>query len=132
MGIFCHSADEFGRLLKLKDELTNSVPNYNNKYFPLKEPITVKAEGKIPGATYEYLYIRKPDSDHPQVGDIDFVLKPAEHEAFKQGLGITEFRNKARIFRRLEDNMIELFDPKKDVFCYVVTGLMRDKIKGSQ
>lgn len=129
VGIFSHYDNEFADLSKLRSALTAGVPNYNNKYFKLLEPITISAQGDIPEATYEFLYIRNPDPYRSQVGDVDFMLNPSEHEVFKRGLTTNEFHNKARIFSRPEENMIELFDTDKDVLSYVVTSPMSEKAK---
>ena len=40
IGIFCHDYAEFTYLTGLREKLTNPSPNYNEKYFPLKQPIT--------------------------------------------------------------------------------------------
>ena len=129
VGIFSHYENEFTDLSKLRNALTAEVPNYNNKYFKLLKPITISGQGDTPGATYEFLYVRNPDPYRSQVGDIDFILDPTEHELFKRELTTNEFRNKARIFSRPEENMIELFDADKDVLSYVVTSPMSEKAR---
>lgn len=128
VGVFAHYEDEFDYLLSLRDRMVDLNVNYNQKYFLLKQPVTVPDRADIPGATYELLYIRQPDPYRAQVGDIDFVLPPREHEAIKQTLDTNKFRHGARIFHRPEDNMIELCHPDIDAASYVVTKAMRDKL----
>lgn len=121
IGVFCHYQDEFAYLTKLREELTDSNIHYNNKYFKLHEPIHIPAKNGIPAATYKYLYIRKPDPYRPQVGDVDFVLEPTRHKALADTLDTEEFKNDARMFGRLAENMIELWNPDYDVASYIVT-----------
>jgi hypothetical protein len=128
VGVFCHDYEEYNVLAKIRQELTYEAPNYNGKYFQLKTPIVIAPQGDIPGATYDFLYIRKVDPYRYQVGDVDFMMSPEEHADLKATLHVDEFSNGARIFGRAEDNMIELWKPEKDVISYVVVGSMRDKI----
>ena len=104
IGVFSHYEQEFEFLISVRDQLTRPDINYNQKYFQLKQPISIPAQHKIPAATYELLYIRQPDPYRAQVGDIDFVLPPAEHEAFKKTLETNKFRRGARIFHRLQSH----------------------------
>ena len=83
LGIFTHFDDEFAFLTKLREEMTNTNINWNQKYFLLHEPITISAKDDIPETTYTYLYIRKPDQDKPQVGDVDLVLEKQAYEKLK-------------------------------------------------
>lgn len=128
VGIFGHYFDEFQYLTNLRKTLTNEAVHYNGKYFELKEPIHIVARDGIPAATYEFLYIRKVDPYRPQVGDIDFVLNADEHTALKNTLSTNEFNNNVRVFERLEDNMIELWNPDYDIASYIVVGNMRSKV----
>lgn len=129
VGIFCHDYDEYEYLTNLRKELTDETPNYNGKYFPLKYPITIEADGDVPAATYSYLYIRKVDPYRSQVGDVDFVMPPTEQAAMKRGLTVGDFRKGARLFERLDENMIELWKPAYDVASYIVTEPMSQKVK---
>lgn len=129
VGVFCHYPDEFVYLTKLREALTDNGLHYNNKYFKLHEPIHIAAKNGIPAAIYKYLYIRKPDPYRAQVGDIDFVLEPARHQALAATLDTDEFRNDARMFGRIEENMIELWNPDYDIAAYIVTEGMDRKVK---
>lgn len=130
IGVFCHYPGEFAYLTKIREELTDQAVHYNNKYFKLYEPIHIPAKGAVPAATYKYLYIRKPDPYRAQVGDVDFVLEPARHQALAATLDTEEFRNDARMFGRAEENMIELWNPDYDVAAYLVTEAMDRKVAG--
>lgn len=129
VGIFAHYDDEFENLIKLRKQLTAESPNYKDKYFPLHEPIFISEKDGIPGATYNFLYIRRVDPYRSQVGDIDFVMPAEEHEALKGKLNTETFVNGARFFGRPAENMIELWDPEVDALPYVVTTYMRDKVR---
>ena len=80
IGIFCHYDNEYTFLTKLREELTKSSDNWNQKYFRLHEPIVVPSKDAVPKTVYTYLYIRRPDQTHPEVGDVDFVMKREEHQ----------------------------------------------------
>jgi hypothetical protein len=127
IGVFAHYKDEFDHLIKIRDQLVNKSVNYKQKYYLLREPIIIPTHDHIPAATYQLLYIRRPDPYRAQVGDIDFVLPPADHAAFKQNLEIDRFSNGARLFHRPEENMIELCDPDIDACAYVLDRPLTDK-----
>lgn len=129
VGVFCHYPEEFKYLTKLREEMTDSSVHYKNKFFELHEPIRISAKDGIPAATYDYLYIRRLDPYRAQVGDVDFVLEPARHQALAATLNTEEFKNDARMFGRLEENMIELWSPDYDVMTYIVTESMDKKVK---
>lgn len=128
VGVFCHYPDEFTYLTKLREQLTDSAVHYNYKYFKLHDPIHIGARDDIPAATYKFLYIRKPDPYRSQVGDVDFVMEPRRHQALAETLGTDEFRKNMRMFGRLEDNMIEVWNPDFDVAAYIVTEGMDSKL----
>lgn len=130
IGIFCHDYAEFTYLTGLREKLTNPSPNYNEKYFPLKQPITLAATDGIPAATYEYLYIRQVDPYRSQVGDVDFVMSPDPFQAYKEKLITGEFRNGARLFERPQENLIELWRPSYDVVSFVANNDMSELISG--
>lgn len=121
MVIFCHYDSEYKYLCKLADSMTNQADSFNAKYYRLKEPITIDSEGDTPAATYNYLYIRKPDPWRAQVGDIDFVLRPENRYAqLKKTLVKKETQN-MRIFPRDDLDLIELHDPDIDVLAYIAS-----------
>lgn len=121
LGIFCHYDEEYERLTALRKEMTEASDNVNQKYFRLREPITIPAEDDIPQTTYTHLYIRKPDPYRHHVGDVDFYLEPEEYEELKQSLLDGKEVKGARIFPRQDLDMIELLNPDVDALSYVST-----------
>jgi hypothetical protein len=129
IGIFCHYNDEYEFLAKLREELTEKSDNWNQKYYRLYEPITIPSQGNVPGAVYTYLYIRRPDQDKKQVGDIDFVLNDKEFNELKNSLlHGTEIKG-VKIFDRPDLNLIELSDPDFDVLSFVGTKNMTENVR---
>ena len=129
VGIFCHNYSEFKYLTGLCKELTLSEPNYNGKYFPLKQPVHFEEKDGVPAATYEYLYIRQVDPYRSQVGDVDFVMPPGTFAEYTSSLVMGTFRNGARVFERPAENMIEPWKPERDVISYVATEALADIIR---
>lgn len=128
IGIFCHYEDEYEFLTKLRKQLTDEAMNFNNKYFKLKQPITIPQIDDIPGATYEYLYIRQPDPYRYQVGDIDLCVDRLEYKQLKQ-LVMNGDTKSARTYEGKSDlDMIELFDADMDVLAYVVDHKMSEVV----
>ncbi|MES2216354.1 MAG: hypothetical protein V4481_03590 [Patescibacteria group bacterium] len=126
IGIFCHYDDEYELLAKIRQELTESSDNINQKYFRLHEPITIPATGDVPETTYTYLYIRKPDPYRHHVGDVDFYLEPEKYTALKDSLISGKKIKGARVFERPDLDMIELYDPDIDALGYVSTEKMAE------
>lgn len=131
-GVFCHYDKEFAFLTSLREQLTDSKVNYKGKYFKLHTPIVIPPKGSLPGATYEFLYIRRVDPYRPQVGDIDFVLPVEEHEKMKAMLNVETFVDGARLFGRPEENIIELWSPDVDAAAYVAVSRMSDELKSGK
>lgn len=129
VGVFAHYDAEFEFLTSLRAKLTDPDVNYKGKYFRLHKPIVVDGQGEVPGATYDFLYIRRVDPYRPQVGDIDFVLSAEKHARLKSKLNLDTFIDGARLFGRPEENIIELWDPDVDAAAYVATMPMRDELK---
>lgn len=127
VGIFCHFEEEYTFLVKLQQELTVSSSNQNQKYFKLKEPVTFVSKNDLPSATYEWLYIRRPDPESNQVGDIDFVLEDKKYKVLKEQVLNNSFEN-ARIYDRPNWDMIEI-NTKADALPFVCTREMAEKIK---
>jgi hypothetical protein len=119
IGIFCHYEDEFERLTEIRKELTDISINWNSKYFLLHTPIVIPAGNGIPETTYTYLYIRKPDASHPQVGDMDFYLEPNTYSELKQSVLSEKITKGVKIFDRPDLDLIELSDPETDVVAFV-------------
>jgi hypothetical protein len=82
MGVFCHFADEYEKLNKIREKLTQPSDNPNQKYFKLIKPITIPKDGDFPETKYLFLYIRKPDptSYGNFTGDVDFYVEDKEYE----------------------------------------------------
>jgi hypothetical protein len=119
IGIFCHYDEEFSFLTKVREELTIKTENINKKYYKLHKPIIIPAKGDIPQTTYTHLYIRKPEIDHPNVGDVDFYLEPEEYANLKNSLMQGRHIKDAKIFERPDLDLIKFFDPEVDVSSYV-------------
>ena len=129
MGVFCHYDDEHKLLIKIREELTEPSDNLNQKYYRLYEPIVIPAEGDVPKTTYTYPYIRKPDPYRYHVGDVDFFLEPEKYAELKQSLLDGKVIKGARIFKRPDLDMIELYDPNIDALGYVSTNKMAEAVR---
>lgn len=120
IGIFCHYDDEFAFLKELQAELTDVLTSVYGKYFKLHEPIVISAKGDIPETTYSFLYIRKPDPNKNQVGDLDFYLEPENYAKLKQTLLNGKVIKGARILPNRPDlDLIELSDPNIDALGFI-------------
>ncbi len=120
LGVFCHYDDEFVFLKKLQSELTDLSTSVYSKYFKLHEPIFIPAKGDIPKTTYSYLYIRKPDANKPQVGDMDFYLEPDKYGQLKQSLLDGKVIKGARVLPNRPDlDLIELYNSDIDVLGFI-------------
>lgn len=124
IGVFCHYDDEYQRLTRIREELTEASDNVNQKYYQLYDPIVIPAQGDIAEATYTHLYIRKPDPYRYQVGDLDFFVEPKRYVTLKQSLLDGTRIPGARVFDRSDLDMIELYDPDIDALAYVSTKKM--------
>lgn len=118
IGVFCHSEDEYEFLTRLRERLTEMSDNWNQKYYRLHEPITVPTQGDVPGASYTYLYIRKPDQ-HSEVGDVDFVLSEPKYSELKSRLLAGLVGKGMEILDRSDLDLIKLFDPNVDVLAFI-------------
>lgn len=120
IGVFCHDEGEYIFLTKLREKLTDSSDVKYGKYFRLHTPIVISKTHDIPKTTYNYLYIRKPDPQKPQVGDIDFYLKPDAYAELKKSLLNGNNITGARIIPNRPDlDLIELYDSNIDTWCYI-------------
>jgi hypothetical protein len=129
MGIFCHYEDEYTILTEIRKEITVASDNMSQKYFRLKEPIVIPAEGDVPETTYSYLYIRKPDPYRHHVGDLDFFLDDNDYRKLKQSMVDGKLIKGARIYERPDLDMIELYDPDIDVLAYVSTSTISKSVR---
>jgi len=120
IGIFCHYDDEFTFLKKLQAELTDLSSCVYGKYFKLHEPIVISETRDIPKTMYSFLYIRKPDPNKNQVGDLDFYLEPEKYAKLKQSLHEGKVIKGARILPNRPDlDLIELSDPNIDAVGFI-------------
>lgn len=129
IALFCHYYDEYEMLTKLRKELTVSSDNPDQKYFHLVNPIVIAKSIEIPETVYFYLYIRKPNSNDPQVGDIDFYLESNDYKDLKESLLAGKEIKGARIYDRPDLDMIELYDPAVDALGYVSTRETTEKVR---
>lgn len=129
IGIFCHYEDEFERLTKIREELTNLADNWNQKYFRLHKPIIIPPEADTPETTYIYLYIRKPDPDHDHVGDVDFYLEPDKYRKLKESLLSGKVMKGVKIFERPDLDLIRLSNPNTDVSAFIGQKMMAENVK---
>ena len=129
VGIFCHYDGEYEYLTNIRKKLTEKSINYNQKYFKLLKPIKVVEKDGIPEATYDYLYIRRPDPYRYQVGDLDFVMEPGKYQSLKEEMINGKIIKGARVFDRPDLDMIELFDPNVDVLAYISTEKMSEAVR---
>jgi len=132
IGVFCHHEPEYEYLTKVREKLTESTGNLNQKYFHLYTPLEFPEIGDIPETTYTYLYIRKPDPYRHHVGDIDFYLEPKKYTTLKHSLQNGNSIKGARIFSRPDLDMIELYDPDVDVCAYISTKKMTETVRVKQ
>ena len=129
IGIFCHYDDEYRMLTKIREEITESSDNVDQKYFRLHKPIVIPAKDNVPKTTYTHLYIRKPDPYRHHVGDVDFYLEEKKYKDLKQALLNGREMIGTRVFERPDLDMIELHDPDVDALGYVSTKKMTEDVR---
>lgn len=129
LGIFCHFRDEFLFLTKLREELTEKNANWNQKYFRLYKPIIIPAKRDIPETTYTYLYIRRPDVEKPQVGDVDLVLEKDKFTEFKKLVIEKKVINGVELFYRPDLNMIGMAASDIDALPFITEKYMYENVK---
>ncbi|MFZ2206788.1 MAG: hypothetical protein WA061_03995 [Microgenomates group bacterium] len=128
IGVFCHFEDEFIRLTRIREELTEANNNWNKKYFKLHVPIIIPQKNEIPATTYTYLYIRKPNKNTPHIGDVDFYMEPNKFLALKQSLLEDKTMEGVSIFNRPDLDLIRLFDPEINVSSFIGQKTMIENI----
>jgi len=127
VGVFCHHQDEFEFLTKIRENLTDEKDNWNKKYYRLHAPIIIPKNGEAPEATYTHLYIRKPDNERSEAGDIDFVLKGEE---FKKVINLAvsgQKINEVEISYRSDLNMVWLSSSGSDALPFITDTYMSEK-----
>jgi hypothetical protein len=132
IGVFCHYDDEYKILAEIRERLTDTTDNWNQKYFRLHKPIVIPAKGDIPETAYTYLYIRKPDPNHPTVGDLDFCMESGKYAKLKNSLLNGEIIKGAKVFERPNLDLVELYDPIIDVHGFVGHQDMAENVKAKQ
>ncbi len=133
IGVFCHYENEYDFLTQVREQLTESSENPNQKYFQLHNPIVIEAIWSIPETLYTHLYIRKPDPYRHQAGDIDLFLEQDAYKTFKEDIQSGKMSiDGVRIFPRADLDMIELFHPDSDVLVYISTDNMTARARVKQ
>ncbi len=132
MGVFCHYDEEFNYLKSVQSELCEQPKDLNAKYLKLHNPIVISEKDGVPETTYEYLYIRRPDPYRHHVGDLDFYLPETEYLSLKSSMLAGKAVEGARVFDRLDLDMIELFNPDIDALAYVSVRAMTEKVRIKQ
>lgn len=127
VGVFCQSDEEYEKFLEVREQITEPSDNPKQKYFKLKHKMVIPATEDLPETSYEYLYIRRPSPDSPQLGDVDFILSKEEFQKLKQGLVEGETLPGAKIYKRPGWDMIELADPTINALPYVTYREMAEK-----
>lgn len=119
IGIFCHFDDEYVRLTEIQQEITDESKSVYGKYFQLYQPFVIAAKDDVPQTIYTHLYIRKPDPQKPQVGDLDFFLEPQKYASLKQSLMQGGTHKGMRMLNRPDLDLVELYDPNIDALGYI-------------
>ena len=127
IAVFCQNDSEYERFSVVGCKLTQPSANPNQKYFRLKESITI-ADSDMPAATYEYLYVRKPATDSPEAGDIDFTMDETSYYQLKQMVIQGEVLN-ASVYERPGWDMVELKCEGTNGLSYICTQSMADKVR---
>ena len=91
--------------------------------------MVIPAMGDVPETTYTYLYIRKPDPNHPDVGDVDFYLEPEKYKKLKESLLAGKKITGASVFERPDLDLVKLHDPDVDAAAFVGTNKMSEIVK---
>lgn len=124
IGVFCQSDKEYSYFDKLREKLTESSENPNQKYFRLIKPLV------YPEAIYTHLYIRKPDPTEygKNLGDVDFVMEEKEYELFK-GQVFSGNVEGAEFYVRPGWDMVQLSREGANSVAYITTQKMAEKIR---
>jgi len=131
IGVFCHFEDEFEFLIKIREEWTDLSDNWNKKYFRLYKPIVIPTKDGVPETIYTYFYIRKPDAEHDQVGDLDFYLEPSKYKKLKQSLMSGKIIKGVKIFERSDLDLIQVDDLNVDVVAFIGQKTMIENVASS-
>lgn len=127
VGIFCHFDEEFFFLTKLREDITDAADNWNKKYYRLHEPIIIPDHNNIPEAVYTHLYIRRPDENKPEVGDIDLVMPKDKFDMYKTMADEQGKIGQTKALYRPDLDMIRISQPEVDALLYLTTTTMEQK-----
>ena len=129
IGIFCQSDADYAKYSKIKEDLTYPSSNPDQKYFELKTPIMIDQIGDIPETIYTHLYIRKPNKDSPEAGDVDFVLQEKDYSKMKERVMQGKYGEGVSIYDRPGWDNIEIKSPEINAIAYVSTLEMAQKVR---
>lgn len=131
IGIFCQNESEYKDFLDVKNTITKSSHNPNQKYFELIEPIIISGDSEIPESTYTYLYIRKPDPTPygKYLGDIDFVLENDAYESLKQRVITGTLGDTVVLYDRPGWDTIQVTSPDVTSVAYISTKEFAEKVR---
>jgi len=122
IAVFTHSDKEYKDLLNVAEKIAEPKTSTNQKYFRLMEPFLLGSN------KYEWLYIRKPHADSPQLGDIDFNLSEDEYKILKREVENGNMKY-TKIYNRPGWDMIEIVEPQAKVLPYISTLKMSEKAR---
>mgnify|MGYP003344586473 CR=1 FL=1 len=122
IAVFTHSNDEYNNLLKIAEKIVEPSNSKKQKYYKLVRPITLGVN------KYEWLYIRKPHAESPQLGDIDFILTEEEYNKLNSEVKNGNIKY-AKIYDRPNWDMIEIIEPETKVLPYISTIKMAEKVR---
>lgn len=128
IGVFCHDDEEFEFLTGIREKLTDYSANWNKKYFRLYQPLVIPATEGIPETSYTYLYIRKNDAEHDQVGDLDFYMEPSRYKELKQSLVLGKKIQGVEILDRPDLDLIQISDTNVDVVAFIGQKTMAENV----
>jgi hypothetical protein len=128
VAIFCQNENEYIEFQKLADQLIQPSNNPAQKYFQLRNPLTIQSNGTAPSTILSWLYIRKPAKDTVESGDVDYVLNQSAYEKLKAQVAAGSIEN-GSIYDRVGWDMIEFKNEGYDGLPYVCTSAMAEKIR---
>lgn len=131
MGIFCQNDTEYESFLNLSNALTFPSNNPMQKYYELRKPIIIPAYKNVPAISYNYLYIRKPDSTPygKFTGDIDFYLDSKEYDSMVSNVKANKIIGATLYEQAGVGTMIELASSDFKAVTYISTLDMCESIR---
>lgn len=128
VAIFCQSEADYVEFQKLADRLVLPSDDPTQKYFQLRNPLTVQSNGTAPSTILSWLYIRKPAKDTTESGDVDYVLNQSAYEKLKTQVQSSAIKN-GSIYDRVGWDMIEFKNEGYDGLPYICTLAMAEKVR---